>query len=100
VVAVVVDVAVVVAVVVAVAVGVVVAVAVGVATAVGVEVEEIVKQMKVSGVELANLMRALQRLENPEDPATQELEKLGFITVNPDGIELSEKGKKALVRED
>jgi hypothetical protein len=56
--------------------------------------------MKVSGVELANLMRALQRLENPEDPATQELEKLGFITVNPDGIELSEKGKKALVGED
>jgi len=89
-----------VAVVVTVKVAVVVTVVDAVGVAVGVEVEEILKQMKVSGVELANLMRALQRLENPEDPATQELEKLGFITVNPDGIELSEKGKKALVGED
>ncbi len=53
---------------------------------------------RVSGVELRQLLVALKRLCDPEDPATKVLEKEGLITVNPDGIELSEKGEKALVR--
>jgi hypothetical protein len=51
---------------------------------------------QVSGVEMKQLLTALKRLQDPEDPITKALYEHGFITVNPDGIELSAKGEEAL----
>lgn len=48
--------------------------------------------------EALDLLKALQRLSNPEDPATKELESGGCLTINPDGIEVSTKGE-ALLRD-
>lgn len=48
--------------------------------------------------EMRMLLTALKRLGDPEDPVTKALEEGGYITVNPDGIELSPKGERELQR--
>lgn len=51
--------------------------------------------MNLAG-EMRMLLTALKRLEDPEDPITKALLEGGYITVNPDGIELSPKGEREL----
>ena len=53
--------------------------------------------MNLAG-EMRMLLTALKRLEDPEDPITKALLEGGYITVNPDGIELSPKGERELQR--
>ena len=47
-------------------------------------------------LEMKHLLTALQRLEDPNDPAAKALLEGGYITVNPDGIELTPKGELEL----
>lgn len=50
--------------------------------------------MNLAG-EMRMLLTALKRLEDPEDPITKALLEGGYITVNPDGIELRRRVPRA-----